>query len=163
MRRSLALGLRVASVPVGIGVGLWTAQLTPNEYTCPPNMGCLLIMLYLKPTLAIWQCVLFGAGAAAVLLLLSLAVARLPSPTAFKASGVATVMAGVGVGLWAAQPQSLQQCPSFAQCPNPDGFALQPTFATWQCVVIGAGAAVVVMLLTFAVARLPLAESLKTA
>jgi hypothetical protein len=95
MRRILALGLGVASVPVGIGVGFWTAQLTPNEYTCPPNVACLLMNLYLRPTLATWQSILFGAGAAAVLLLLSLAVARLPSATAFKASGLAAVVAGV--------------------------------------------------------------------
>jgi hypothetical protein len=163
MRRILALGLRVASVPVGIGVGLWTAQLTPNEYTCPPNVACLLMSLYLRPTLATWQSILFGAAAAAVLLLLSLAVSRLPSTVALKASGAAAVVAGVGVGLWAAKPQSLQQCASFAQCPNPDGVVLQPTFAAWQCVLFGAAAAVLVLLLTFAAARLPSAISPRAA
>ena len=163
MRRILALGLGVASVPVGIGVGFWTAQLTPNEYTCPPNVACLLMNLYLRPTLATWQSILFGAGAAAVLLLLSLAVARLPSATAFKASGLAAVVAGVWVGVWMTQPQSFRPCPSYAACPNPDGVALQSTFALWQCVLFGAGAAVVVLLITFAVARLPSAESRKTA
>jgi hypothetical protein len=37
------------------------------------------MLLALKPTFATWQCVLFGAGAAAILFLLSFAVARLPS------------------------------------------------------------------------------------
>jgi hypothetical protein len=163
MRRTLAVGLRVASVPVGVGIGLWTAQLTPNEYSCPPNALCLLLNLYLRPTLAIWQSMLFGACAAAVLLLLSLAVARLPSPTAFKLSGLAAVVAGLGVGLWMAQPQSLEQCSSYAACPAQRGLLLQPTFATWQCVLVGAGAAVVVLLTAFAVARVPSAESLTTA
>jgi hypothetical protein len=86
MRRILALVFRVASVPVGVGVGLWTAQLTPNEYKCPPKAACLLINLYLRPTFATWQCILFGAGAATVLLLLSLAVARLPSARSLKAA-----------------------------------------------------------------------------
>jgi hypothetical protein len=163
MRRSLALGLRVASVPVGVGVGLWTAQLTPNEYSCPPNGLCLLFNLYLRPTLAIWQSMLFGAGAGAVLLLLSLAVARLPSPTAFKFSGLAAVIAGLGVGLWMAQPQSLEQCSSYAACPAQRGLLLVPTFATWQCVLFGAGAVAVVLLVTVAVARLPSSRSLRTA
>ena len=86
MRRILALILGVASLPAGIGVGLWTAQLKPSEYQCPPKALCLDIMLYLKPTFATWQCVLFGMGAAAVLLFLSLAVARLPSPRALTAA-----------------------------------------------------------------------------
>jgi hypothetical protein len=161
MRRILVLVLRVASVPVGVGVGLWTAQLTPSDYTCPPNAACLLIMLHLPPTFATWQCVLFGAGAAAVLLLLSLAVARLPSAGALEASGVAAVAAWVGVGVWTAQLQALEQCPSFAQCPTPYGLVLQPTFTAWQCALFGAGAAVIVLLLSFAVARLPAARSLQ--
>ena len=40
----------------------------------PPNALCLLMNLYLAPIFATWQCILFGAGAAAVLLLLSLAL-----------------------------------------------------------------------------------------
>ena len=77
---------RLASVPVGVGVGLWTAQLTTGRISqCPPKAICL-EMLYLKPTFATWQCILFGAGAAAVLLLLSLAASRLPSAAPLKAS-----------------------------------------------------------------------------
>jgi hypothetical protein len=163
MRRTLALVLRVASVPVGVGVGLGTAQLAPSEYQCPPNALCLLMKLYLAPTFATWQCILFGAGAAAVLLLLSLAFARMPSTRALKTSGVAAAVAGVGVGLWTAQLQSLEQCPSYARCPNPAGLVLQTTFAAWQCALFGAGAAVVLLLLYFAAARLPTARRLKTA
>lgn len=78
MRRILALVLRVASVPVGVGVGLWTAQLTTYQNHCSPEGVCL-DRLSALPTFATWQCILFGAGAAAFLLLLSFAVARLPS------------------------------------------------------------------------------------
>ena len=79
MKRKIALVLRVASVPVGVGVGLWTAQLTAvSPSLCSPAGVCLTILHFAKPTFATWQCILFGAGAAAVLLLLSLAVARLP-------------------------------------------------------------------------------------
>lgn len=163
MRRILALALRVASVPAGVGVGLLTAQLAPSEYQCPPQAACLLMHVYTRPTFAAWQCILFGVAAAAVLLLLSMAVARLPSVRGVKAAGLAAVTAGVGAGVWTAQLQSFGSCPSSAGCPTPYGFALQPTLAVWQCALFGVGAAVVVLLLSFAVARLPSAGTFKTA
>ena len=86
MRRMLALVLRVASVSVGVGVGLWTAQLAPSGYQCPPKAACLAIAVHLSPTFATWQCILFGAGAAAVLLVLSFAVAQLPSARSLRAA-----------------------------------------------------------------------------
>jgi hypothetical protein len=90
MGRILSNVLRVASVPVGVLVGLWTAQLTtvPSEYKCPPAALCLDILKFLlkQPRFATWQCILFGAGAAVVLLLLSLVASRLPSATRLKAS-----------------------------------------------------------------------------
>jgi hypothetical protein len=161
MQRALALVLRLASVPVGVGVGLWTAQLAPSDHSCPPNALCLLIKVILRPTFATWQCILFGAGAAAVLLLLSVAVARPPSAAALQASRVAAVVAGVGVGLWTAQLQSLEQCPSFAGCPAPSGLVFQSTFTAWQCALFGAGAAVVLLLLTLAASRLPSTRAFK--
>jgi hypothetical protein len=85
MRRILTNVLRVASVPVGVGVGLWTAQLQSLQ-PCPPEMRCPNpSVLLLQPTFTAWQCALFGAGAAAVLLLISLAVARLPMARPLKA------------------------------------------------------------------------------
>ena len=82
---SLANALRVASVPVGVGVGFWTAWLTTDPNVCPPNALCLDLLLARRPTFATWQCVVFGAGAAAFLLLLSVAVARFPGkPSSFK-------------------------------------------------------------------------------
>ena len=53
---SLTNVLRVASVPVGFVIGLWSAQLASQT---------------LVPTFPPWQCALFGAGAAVALLLLS--------------------------------------------------------------------------------------------
>lgn len=84
MRRILALVLRVASVAVGVGVGLWTAQLTTYQNPCSHGPFCV-DRLSLVPTFATWQCILFGAGAAAFLLLLSFAVARLLSGRLDKA------------------------------------------------------------------------------
>ena len=88
MRRILANVLRVASVPVGVLIGLWTAQLTtlPSSYQCPRDAFCLPLNLLLKPTFAVWQCALYGAGAAVVLLLLSLAASRLPSARRLNAA-----------------------------------------------------------------------------
>ena len=81
MARILSNVLRVASVPVGVLIGLWTAQLmTWSEYKCPPAALCLTILKFLmKPRFATWQCILFGSGAAVVLLLLSSVASRLPS------------------------------------------------------------------------------------
>jgi hypothetical protein len=86
MRRVTANVLRLASMPVGIVIGLWTAQLTtiPSTYRCAGL--CLPTNLFLVPTFAPWQCALFGAGAAVVLLLLSFAVARLPRARQLKAA-----------------------------------------------------------------------------
>ena len=159
MTRILALALRLASVPVGIGVGVGAAQVTPPQSTCPPKGGCLLIAVHFLPTFATWQCALFGAAAAVVLLLLSQAVAQPPSALAGKASWIAAVAAGVGLGLWTAQLGSFQQCVSFAQCPTPYGIGFLPAFTAWQCALLGGSTAVVVLLLSFAGARLPSARS----
>jgi len=66
------LVLRVASVPVGVGVGLWTAQLRSVLNECTPQ-GICLDMLRVGARFATWQCALFGAAAAVIVLLLSLA------------------------------------------------------------------------------------------
>ena len=79
MGRILANALRVASVPVGVGIGFWTAQLKSLQ-PCAPYMRCPTpSVLVLQPTFATWQCALFGAGATVVVLLFSLAVTRLRS------------------------------------------------------------------------------------
>jgi len=76
---TLRNALWVASVPIGVLIGLWTALLTkglpcPNHFNgalsdCPQSFPV--------ATFATWQCILLGAGAAVVVLLLSLAVTRL--------------------------------------------------------------------------------------
>jgi hypothetical protein len=73
--------LRLASVPVGVAIGLWTAQLQSFQ-PCPPYMRCPSpATLVLQPTFAAWECALFGAGAAVMLVLVAEAVARLRSPS----------------------------------------------------------------------------------
>lgn len=134
--------LRVLSVPVGIVVGLWTAQLT-NPYG---------VVVYV-----VWQCALFGAAAAVVLMFLSL------SGSVRKALGVLSVPAGVVIGLWTAQ---LSTTPSTYQCPGrclPQNLFFVPTFAPWQCALFGAGAIVLLLLLSVTVTRLPRAGQLNAA
>ncbi len=158
MRRTVALVLRVASVPVGVGVGLWTAQLTTGPSNqCPSGALCVLIKYFDTPTFATWQCALFGAGAAVTLVALSV-VGSLAN-----ALRVLSVPAGVGVGLWTAQLRSFPYCPLYARCPAYIGGIPPLTFAPWQCAVFGLGAAVVVLLLSVAVARMPRAGQLKAA
>jgi hypothetical protein len=76
----IALVLRVASVPVGVGVGFWTALLTTGGLCGNHGNGALSVcpQFYPVATFAVWQCALFGAAAAVVVLFLSLAVSRLP-------------------------------------------------------------------------------------
>lgn len=87
MGRKLAVILRVTSGPIGVLIGLWAAQLTTisGTYKCvgrclPPSLFPMPI-----PDFAPWLCALFGAAAAAVILLLSVAVTRLPPPRSVKA------------------------------------------------------------------------------
>jgi hypothetical protein len=81
MRRVVTDILRVASVPVGVGIGLWTALLTTG-LPCPNHFnGALSACPEYFPvaTFAVWQCAVFGAGAAVVLVLLSLGIPPLRS------------------------------------------------------------------------------------
>jgi hypothetical protein len=148
MTRVMTKGLRLASVPVGVGVGFWTASLwvdTANEVCgrlllCAPG-----------PRFALWQCALFGAGAAVVLLLLSLATSL---TDVFR---LASLPVGVGVALWTAFLTTGSSCPApppgvFSGCRE---YFPAPTFAVWLCALFGAGAAVIVLLVPVATARLP--------
>jgi hypothetical protein len=73
MRSNLAVRLGLLSVAVGVGAGLWASRLTSlpscSPYACPD--------LTLQATFATWVCALFGASAAIVVGLVSLAVTRL--------------------------------------------------------------------------------------
>ena len=140
MRRIPALVLRAASVPVGVGVGLWTAQLRTVLDECTPQGVCLLV-LKVGARFATWQCALFGAVAAVILVALSFA------DSFTNALRLLSVPVGVGVGLWTAQlPWT---CTTFS-CPQYVG----PRFAPWLCAVFGAAAAAVVLLLSLVVTRL---------
>src|SRR5579862_9606263 len=65
--------LRWGSIPVGIGIGVWTALLTSfTSCGCPVGaLSCNCGLVRLEATFAPWQCALFGAGAAVVLLVVS--------------------------------------------------------------------------------------------
>jgi len=80
MRRVVTIVLRLASVPAGVVIGLWTAQLQ-SFHPCPGYMRCAFAVLVMQPTFAVWECALFGAGAAMALVLVAEAVARLRSPS----------------------------------------------------------------------------------
>jgi hypothetical protein len=153
MRLTLKNALRVLSVPVGVGFGLWTASLWVNT----SNEACLqLLMCAPGPRFELWQCALFGAGAAVTLLALSLV------DSLTNALRVLSVPVGVGIGLWTAQLTSIPtQCPFGAKSCIPPFLTLEPSFATWQCILFGAGAAAVLLLLSLAVARLPSARALQ--
>jgi len=149
MRLTLKNALRVASVPVGVGVGLWTTQLWTVP-RCPPNTHCPALVGVL--TFAPWQSALFGAAAAGWLALVSLVVRS--GRNVVSALRVASVPSGVGVGLWTAQLMIFPSCPRS----TPSvlyACSWQPTFATWLCALLGAAAAAVVFLASEAVARLP--------
>ncbi len=148
MRRIPANVLRVASVPVGVGVGLCTAQLiTGVRPECalfsggPPAVLCPLPNFFARYTFTTWQCVVFGGGAAVTLLALSLV------DSLTNALRVLSVPVGVGIGLWTAQLRSLPYCPPYGRCAAYMGMA-PLTFAPWQCGLMGAGAAVVLLLLS---------------
>ena len=84
MRLSLRNALRVASVPVGVGVGLWTALLTYGSPCLTSPLGVLNAcpLVFARPIFATSVCALFGAGAAVMMLLVSVATTRLlPSPS----------------------------------------------------------------------------------
>lgn len=71
--------MRLASAPVGIVVGLWVSQLmVPPRYPCPHFVDCAAV--FAQPRFPTWVCALIGAGAAALLLIISSLVRRLPFP-----------------------------------------------------------------------------------
>lgn len=88
MRRAAAMILRLVSVPVGVGIGVWTALLM-SVPSCVCTGGasiCFCGPLTVEPTFARWLCALFGAGAALALVLLAVTVERLPSRSRVNAA-----------------------------------------------------------------------------
>jgi hypothetical protein len=78
MRHRITNALLVASVPVGVGVGLLMALRTYLPY-CPVRGLGTLALCAPRPSFQPGLCALCGAGAAVVVLLLAVASARLPS------------------------------------------------------------------------------------
>jgi hypothetical protein len=146
MARSIAFALRLASVPIGIGAGLWTALLRVDisAQVC----GHFLCATYGTP-FARWQSDLVGAGATIVVLLLSMAVNPHATVSLRDVLRIASVFVGVGVGLSTAVMTSYPGCYPGA-CP---GFPTHPTFAPYQCALFGAGAAAVLALASFRATR----------
>jgi hypothetical protein len=139
MRRTLTNIVCWASVPAGIGVGLWTASLWVDTSNLPCGH---LLMCGPGPRFAVWQCALFGAGAAVVVLLLTWA------GDLKNVLRVASMPLGFVIGVWTAQ--LLSPCPpgGYGQCPS---FVMpEPTFAPWQCALFGVSATFIVLLLSFA-------------
>lgn len=85
MRRKIAAGLVVVAVAVGVWVGLWEAHFWVVSVGCPlpvagvPNPPCAPPIP--QPQFARWLCALLGAGAAAIIALMALAIDRWPKPT----------------------------------------------------------------------------------
>ena len=154
MRPTLRNALRLASVPVGVGVGLWTAGMSVTIRP-PSSSSCAAFWLCSPgPRFALWQCALFGVTAAIVMLLMSL------ETSAMNVFRTASVPAGVLIGLWTAFLRSAPGCPNPNFCPNQ---VEVPVFSPWLCVLFGVGAGVALLLLSFAVAGLPGARPLKEA
>jgi hypothetical protein len=142
MRRILAYALAAASVPVGIGVGLWMALLTHLPF-CPGKGLGTLALCAAQPRFSPALCVLCGAAAALLVLLASVAVSLHVSRVAIVDVGAAA--AGVVVGVWALRlaftsplcGASRQLCSNF----------LVQRFAAWESALIGVAAAVLIVVI----------------
>jgi hypothetical protein len=135
MRRTIAYGLRVASAPAGVAVGLWMAQVAQPPGCPVRGLGtaalCMPVPAF-QPSL----CVLVGAAVAAVFLMLSIVIRR---PTSMAATFDLTAAGGgVAVGLWTTLPLAFD-CQAFC-------IAGPPFLAAWQSSLIGAAAAAAIVI-----------------
>ncbi len=145
MRGVVANGLLLAAVPVGVGVGLWMALVTYLPY-CPVRGLGTADLCAARSSFAPSLCVLCGAAAAALVLLVSIAVRRSASRVGIFDLGAAAV--GIALGLWA----SLMVYP-YPPC-GPTQLCLgsiAQRFATWQSALIGAAATTVILVVGAAV------------
>lgn len=67
---------------------------------------------------------------------------------------LASVPVGVVIGLWTARLHSFQPCAPYMRCPNPTTLVLEPTFAAWLCALLGAVAALMLVLVAEVTTRL---------
>jgi hypothetical protein len=139
MRRILAIAFGVVSVPVGIGVGLWMAQLTSRPPCVAIGLGTQALCIPQR-LVAPSVCVLCGGAAAAVLLLTSIVVHRHASLA--PAFDLAAAVAGIVIGLWAWTSVTYVQCGPRQQICGP--FALE-RFTSWESALIGAVAAAAIV------------------
>lgn len=147
VRRIVTIALLVASVPIGVGVGFWTALLLvpvgPDIYGVAVGGGaydCLSITSCqpaVETPFEWWQSAVFGAGAMVAVIVITLAASRLRSARMAKTAAwtVLGVAAGVATGLWTVSVTYL--------CAAPVICYPEPRFVTWQsCLVGGATAAI---------------------
>jgi hypothetical protein len=88
VRRKIAIVLAAVAVAVGVRVGLWEAQFwVPSVGDCPLPVNARAAALCMslpapvaQPQFAWWLCALLGAGAAALIALVALAIDRWPKP-----------------------------------------------------------------------------------
>jgi hypothetical protein len=139
MRRVITTGLLLASVPVGVGVGLWMALLTYLPY-CPVRGLGTLALCAARPGFNPRLCVLCGGAAAAFVLLVSIAVCRRASRAGIFDCVAAA--AGIVFGLWTSLiTYAYVPCGPRQLCL---GF-LPQRFAVWQSAFLGAGAMMVIL------------------
>src|ERR1017187_5224193 len=137
MRRVITTGLLLASVPVGVGVGLWMARLTYLPY-CPVRGLGTLALCAARPRFDPRLCVLYGGAAAAFVLLVSIAVRRRASRVGIFDCVAAA--AGIVFGLWTSLiTYAYVPCGPRQLCL---GF-LPQRLAVWQSAFLGAGAMMV--------------------
>jgi hypothetical protein len=138
MRRTLTYVLGLTAVPVGVGIGFWTALLTSLPY-CPGRGLGTLDLCAARPIFDQRSTVLFGTAAAVVVLLTAIIVRR-GSPKA-AVFDLAAAAAGILIGLWTSI-----MYPPCGLCAG-----LEPRFAVWQSACLGAAATAVILLISTAV------------
>jgi ABC-type Fe3+-siderophore transport system permease subunit len=141
MRRILAITLGVASVPVGVALGVWIAQLTrlPN---CPVRGLGTAALCVGQPLFAQGLCALCGAAATAVLLLASIGARRPASPVA-KFDLVAAEV-GVLVGIWTSTfIYVVPPCGPHELC----AAFLAQRFTFWESALVGTAAMAVILVI----------------
>lgn len=143
MRRIVANALRLGPVPIGVGVGFWTALLTSLPY-CPVRGLGTLALCAARPTFDQRFSVLCGTAAAVVALMASIVVHHgSPKVAVFD---LAAASAGIMIGLWTSTIV-YPPCGPHQLCLG----LLEQRFAVWQSACLGAAATGVIILIGAAV------------
>jgi len=166
MRQRIATLTRLASVPLGVVVGVGMFVIGPGCATSVDPRGggntCVYVtaQALAQARYSWWLCVLAGAAVAAGVFLFSRIVrtplsARTRSRVAI-AIRLASLPAGIGVGIGMAQFVSF--C-SRQEIVLTDMCSWQTTYPLWALILFGAAAAAVMLLLARAVAPHPLGRT----